>query len=85
MFVRTDNGLLEVKLNARFSSVQNMRAAERPIALRESSGFSMQDINRYQFRRNRSSDPGLSVVSPGGKGEVRKETFNGGNAPKTGK
>ena len=85
MFVRTDNGLLEVKLNARFSSVQNMRAAERPIALRESSGFSMQDINRYQFRRNRSSDPGLSVVSPGGKGEVRKETFNGGNSPKTGK
>ncbi|MBR6797474.1 MAG: hypothetical protein IKM45_02150 [Opitutales bacterium] len=85
MFVRTDNGLLEVKLNSRFSSVQNMRAAERPIALRESSGFSMQDINRYQFRRNRSSDPGLSVVSPGGKGEVRKETFSGGNAPQIGK
>lgn len=77
MFVRTNEGLLEVRLNERFSSLQNMRAAERPIALRETSGFSMQDINRYQFRRNRSSDPGLSVVSPGGEGDVRKETFNG--------
>ena len=27
--------------------------------------LSMQDINRYQFRRNRSSDPGLPVVKPG--------------------
>ncbi len=77
MFVRTNDGLLEVRLNGKFSSMQNMRAAERPIALRESSGFSMQDINRYQFRRNRSSDPGLSVVSPGGEGTVRKESFNG--------
>ena len=77
MFVRTNEGLLEVRLNSKFSSMQNMRAAERPIALRETSGFSMQDINRYQFRRNRSSDPGLSVVSPGGEGTVRKETFNG--------
>lgn len=77
MFVRTNEGLLEVRLNSKFSSMQNMRAAERPIALRETSGFSMQDINRYQFRRNRSSDPGLSVVSPGGEGSVRKETFNG--------
>lgn len=77
MFVRTNEGLLEVRLNSKFSSMQNMRAAERPIALRETSGFSMQDINRYQFRRNRSGDPGLSVVSPGGEGTVRKETFNG--------
>ena len=27
--------------------------------------LSMQDINRYQFRRNRSDDPGLPVVKPG--------------------
>lgn len=27
--------------------------------------LSMQDINRFQFRRNRSSDPGLPVVKPG--------------------
>jgi hypothetical protein len=27
--------------------------------------LSMQDINRYQFRRNRSSDAGLPVVKPG--------------------
>ena len=77
MFVRTNEGLLEVRLNSKFSSMQDIRAAERPVALRETSGFSMQDINRYQFRRNRSSDPGLSVVSPDGEGTVRKETFNG--------
>ena len=27
--------------------------------------LSMQDINRYQFRRNRSDDPGLPAVKPG--------------------
>ena len=27
--------------------------------------LSMQDINRFQFRRNRSDDPGLPVVKPG--------------------
>ena len=27
--------------------------------------LSMQDINRYQFRRNRSDEPGLPVVKPG--------------------
>jgi hypothetical protein len=27
--------------------------------------LSMQDINRYQFRRNRSDVPGLPVVKPG--------------------
>ena len=27
--------------------------------------LSMQDINRYQFRRNRSDTPGLPVVKPG--------------------
>ncbi len=33
--------------------------------------LSMQDINRYQFRRARSTEPGLPVVRPGGGGEVR--------------
>jgi hypothetical protein len=33
--------------------------------------LSMQDINRYQFRRARSTDPGLPVVRPGSGGEVR--------------
>jgi len=27
--------------------------------------LSMQDINRYQFRRNRSDEPGLPFVRPG--------------------
>jgi len=27
--------------------------------------LSMQDINRYQFRRNRSDEPGLDRVRPG--------------------
>ena len=27
--------------------------------------ISMQDINRYQFRRNRSTEPGLPVVPVG--------------------
>jgi hypothetical protein len=31
----------------------------------------MQDINRYQFRRARSTEPGLPVVRPGAGGEVR--------------
>jgi hypothetical protein len=34
--------------------------------------LSMQDINRYQFRRNRSSDPGLPVVKPGAEGVQSK-------------
>ena len=33
--------------------------------------LSMQDINRYQFRRARSSEPGLPVVNPSGQGGVR--------------
>lgn len=33
--------------------------------------LSMQDINRYQFRRARSTEPGLPVVRPGSGGDVR--------------
>lgn len=33
--------------------------------------LSMQDINRYQFRRARSTEPGLPVVRPGAGGEIR--------------
>lgn len=38
----------------------------------ENTGLSMQDINRYQFRRNHSTDPGLSTVSPGSS-EIKKK------------
>lgn len=34
--------------------------------------LSMQDINRYQFRRARSSEPGLPVINPAGQGGVRQ-------------
>jgi len=34
--------------------------------------LSMQDINRYQFRRARSSEPGLPVINPAGQGNVRQ-------------
>lgn len=82
MFVRRDNGVVEVRLNERFSASPRVFSNERAKTVRESSGFSMQDINRYQFRRNRSSDPGLPVVSPKKSGEVRREPF-GGNADLT--
>lgn len=38
--------------------------------------LSMQDINRYQFRRARSTEPGLPVVRPGSDGEIRPNRAN---------
>jgi len=75
MFVRRDGGLFSVSLNERFSNA-DIRPNERSRLMRETSGLSMQDINRYQFRRNRSSDAGVPVVSPSG-GDVRNESFSG--------
>lgn len=83
MFVRNGESTLEVRLNERFSS-QNVRTAERARVLRESSGFSMQDINRYQFRRNRPSIDGLPVISPGGDGEVQMRKIGGKSTPGNG-
>lgn len=81
MFVRDGDGLFEVRLNERFSAAERTIANGLARPLRETSGFSMQDINRYQFRRNRSSDPGLPVVSPDSGGNARRENFGGrGNA-----
>lgn len=81
MFVRDGDGLFEVRLNERFSAAERTFANGLARPLRETSGFSMQDINRYQFRRNRSSDPGLPVVSPDSGGNARRENFGGrGNA-----
>ena len=63
------------KVNARFKDTGPIRMDEGvrmrirgPLELWVPGGrlqLSMQDINRYQFRRNRSSDPGLPVVKPG--------------------
>ena len=78
MFVRNGDGLLEVRINDRFSAAGRVRSNARAKTVRESSGFSMQDINRYQFRRNRSDEPGLPVTSPSSGGNVRRENFGGG-------
>ncbi len=80
MFVRNANGAIEVRINDRYSSSGRVFPNARARNVRESSGFSMQDINRYQFRRNRSDEAGLPVASPASGGNVRRENFgNGGN------
>lgn len=80
MFVRNANGAIEVRINERYSSSGRVFPNARARTVRESSGFSMQDINRYQFRRNRSDSPGLPVASPASGGNVRRENFGkGGN------
>lgn len=54
---------LTTEKNSKFS-VTPLPASEQlaPKSLQE---LSMQDINRYQFRRNRSDQPGLPFVRPG--------------------
>lgn len=56
----------EASLPANIARV--MRSSPSPRTLDQ---LSMQDINRYQFRRARSDQPGLPVVRPGSGGEVR--------------
>ena len=46
MFVRDGDGLFEVRLNERFSAAERTIANGLARPLRETSGFSMQDINR---------------------------------------
>lgn len=62
----------EIKgLDERMTTEKNSRydvtpqpASER-MAPKSINQLSMQDINRYQFRRNRSDEPGLPYVKPG--------------------
>lgn len=81
IFVRNgeNSSAVEVRLNERFSS-KEIRPIERAHSLGESSGLSMQDINRYQFRRNRPSVDGLPVISPGGNGDVQMKKLGGKSA-----
>lgn len=81
IFVRNgeNSSAVEVRLSERFSS-KEIRPIERARSLNESSGLSMQDINRYQFRRNRPSVDGLPVVSPGGNGDVQMKKIGGKSA-----
>ena len=60
------NGLderLTTEKNSRYD-VKAQPASER-LAPKSINQLSMQDINRYQFRRNRSDEPGLPYVKPG--------------------
>ena len=51
--------------NAKFTGVKSNWQGRLNPDPKTVDQLSMQDINRYQFRRNRSSDPGLPVVKPG--------------------
>lgn len=54
-----------IETNAKFSGVKSNWQGRLNAEPKTVDQLSMQDINRYQFRRNRSSDPGLPVVKPG--------------------
>lgn len=54
-----------VETNAKFTGVKSNWQGKLNPDPKTIDQLSMQDINRYQFRRNRSSDPGLPVVKPG--------------------
>lgn len=54
-----------VEANAKYTGVKSNWQGRLNPDPKTVDQLSMQDINRYQFRRNRSSDPGLPVVKPG--------------------
>ena len=54
-----------IETNAKFTGVKSNWQGRLNPDPKTVDQLSMQDINRYQFRRNRSSDPGLPVVKPG--------------------
>ena len=54
-----------IEPNAKFTGVKSNWQGRLNSDPKTVDQLSMQDINRYQFRRNRSSDPGLPVVKPG--------------------
>jgi len=54
-----------VESNAKFTGMKSNWQGKLNPDPKTVDQLSMQDINRYQFRRNRSSDPGLPVVKPG--------------------
>jgi hypothetical protein len=54
-----------IETNAKYTGVKSNWQGKLNPDPKTVDQLSMQDINRYQFRRNRSSDPGLPVVKPG--------------------
>jgi len=54
-----------VEKNAKFTGVRSEWQGRLNPNPKTVDQLSMQDINRFQFRRNRSDDPGLPIVKPG--------------------
>ena len=54
-----------IETNAKFTGVKSNWQGRLNPAPKTVDQLSMQDINRYQFRRNRSDEPGLPTVKPG--------------------
>ena len=67
-----DAGIGERRVERDELSTMGTRANAFPRNPRGVEQLSMQDINRYQFRRARSTDPGLPVGRPGS-GEIEKK------------
>ncbi len=57
------DGRMTTERNSSYE-VKGQSAADR-LAPKSIDQLSMQDINRYQFRRNRSDEPGMPFVKPG--------------------
>jgi hypothetical protein len=54
-----------IETNAKFTGVKSNWQGRLNPDPKTVDQLSMQDINRYQFRRNRSDEPGLPAVKPG--------------------
>lgn len=65
-------GLADRRVDRDELSTMGTRANAFPRNPRGIEQLSMQDINRYQFRRARSTDPGLPVGRPGSDGIEKK-------------
>jgi hypothetical protein len=63
--VRNWEERMGVETNARYAGVRSAWEGRLNQGPKTVDQLSMQDINRYQFRRNRSDVPGLPVVKPG--------------------
>ncbi len=61
-----------VEPNTRYAGVRSAWEGRLSQGPKTVDQLSMQDINRYQFRRNRSDEPGLPVVKPGSDGVENK-------------
>jgi len=70
-----------VEPNTRYAGVRSAWEGRLNQGAKTVDQLSMQDINRYQFRRNRSDVPGLPVVKPGSE-EVQNKAGKQSNGGK---